>query len=229
MKNNRVRGIILVIVLLAVFCLVAFLPPFSKTTVFWIAFIFGLVATAAQFYFFRYVAGSDATPRSRFYGIPIARVGIIYCIVQWILSILEMIFAARWTVWIIVLIDVVVLAVALLGGILADTVRNEVERQDETLQENISAMRKMQSLAASIAGQCEEPSLKEEMNKLSEEIRYSDPVASENTSALESEMLGQLWDIQTAVKYGNGEEAKDLAKKVMDNLSERNRICKLYK
>ena len=53
MSKNRLRGYITLAVLLAVFSVVAFAAPFSKTAVFWLAYVFGVIAIAYQIYVFQ--------------------------------------------------------------------------------------------------------------------------------------------------------------------------------
>ena len=52
MKRNRNRVYVSLLILLAVFNLIAFAAPFAKTGTFWSAYLFMFIATALQIYIF---------------------------------------------------------------------------------------------------------------------------------------------------------------------------------
>ena len=93
MKKNAARGMIVVIAALAVFAVMAFAIPFAHTAVFWVAFGFGVASILFQIYIFRLAQTAGGDAQSRFYGFPIARVGVIYLIAQLIASVIEMALA----------------------------------------------------------------------------------------------------------------------------------------
>ena len=72
------RGCAVLAILLVAYLLVIFLIPFAHTAVFWVSFVFtliafGVVAAACWLAFAR-----KPDTKSRFYGFPIARIGVIY-------------------------------------------------------------------------------------------------------------------------------------------------------
>ena len=229
MKKNGVRAYILLAIAIVLFSAVSFLPPFTRNGVFTVAYIFGLVAILSQIYFMGISFSRDEGVRSKFYGFPIAQIGAVYLIVQIIVSIVEMILSSMFPLWAARLINILLMGVAFVGGIASDTMRDEIERQDTVRKRDVSAMRELQSLANAAMGQCSDDSIKKELKTLSEELKYSDPVSSEATAELEKEMLIQLKEIQTAALDGDAESVKVLSGKLLANLTERNRICKLSK
>ena len=52
MSKNGVRGCIVLVILMAVFSVIAFVAPFCMTTTFWVAYICGMIAIAFQFVIF---------------------------------------------------------------------------------------------------------------------------------------------------------------------------------
>ena len=65
-------------ILLVAYLLVIFLIPFAHTAVFWVSFVFTLIAfgVVAAACWLAFVRKPDT--ESRFYGFPIARIGVIY-------------------------------------------------------------------------------------------------------------------------------------------------------
>ena len=126
-------------------------------------------------------------------------------------------------------INVLLLALAVVGCITVDAMRDEIIRQDGALKRNEGNMRELQSLSSALVGQCGDEALKPMLQKLADEFRYSDPVSSEKTQELEEDMKVQLGDIQQALVEGDSDGAKKLCGKLMGSLTERNRVCSVSK
>ena len=229
MSKNRLRGYITLAVLLAVFSVVAFAAPFSKTAVFWLAYVFGVFAIAYQIYVFQISFAEGGSVKSKFYGFPIARIGMLYLTAQLIISLLEMILAALLPVWAAVIVNVFPIAFAVVGCIAADVVRDEITRQDVQLKKDVSNMRALQSMSAALAGQCNEADIKEIVRNMADEFQFSDPVSSEQTKDLEQELQNQMNEIQKALVDGDLAAVKTLCGKILGSLAERNRLCALNK
>ena len=227
MKKNTVRGMILLTVVAAVFSLIAFVVPVEKTAVFWIAYGCGLFAILFQLYIFKISFDGDA--KSRFYGFPIARVGVYYLAAQLIFSIAEIALASIIPLWAAVIMNALLLALAVIGCVTTDAMRDEIIRQDVQLKKDVSRMRELQSLAASMLAQCTDEDMKQTVKKIADELRFSDPVSSEATKELEEDMRSQMKDIQQAIIEGDVEGVKTLCAKLLGGLTERNRICSISK
>ena len=78
MKKDTIRAIVVAVITLVIYNLIAFVIPFTHTAAFWISYGFTLAAFAvvcASIYI-AFVKNPDA--KSRFYGFPIARIGVLY-------------------------------------------------------------------------------------------------------------------------------------------------------
>ena len=228
MNKNATRGIFTLVILLAVFSVIAFVIPFPKNTVFWIAYACGVFAILFQLYIFRSSFGKEDA-RSRFYGFPIARLGIIYLTVQLIVSVAEIALSKFLPVWVVVIINVLILAAALLGCVTTVTMRDEIAAQDVKLKKSVTVMRELQSISAALVDQANDSNIKATLKKLADEFRYSDPISSEKTKEIEDDMLSRLNDLQQTVIDGDINGAKALCDKLTGCLKERNRICSVNK
>ena len=128
-----------------------------------------------------------------------------------------------------ILVFLIIIGVVALGTIAADVTRDEIERQDVQIKRDVSNMRELQSLGRSLTAQCDDAVTKEELQKLSDALRFSDPVSSEATAASEAELKRLLTELQTALFDGDTSGATGLCKQAQIVLAERNRICKLNK
>ena len=231
MKQNKGKNqtLLILAIVLAAYLLLAFVIPFARTAVFWLALVFTLAAFGVQLYVLKlsFTKGKDA--RSKFYGFPIARIGVVYLIVQIALSFLFMAIAKICTVWIAVIVFVLLLAGAAVGVIAADAMRDEVERQDAQLKTDVATMRALQSRAAALTSRCEDAELKADVQKLSDAFRYSDPVTNDATKDAEHELFTCMDELERAMLDNDAESAKILMKRTAAQLAERNRLCKLNK
>lgn len=104
LSKGKFQTILILAIVLAAYLLLAFVIPFTKTAVFWLALVFTLAAFGLQLYVLKlsFTKGKDA--RSKFYGFPIARIGVMYLIVQIALSFLFMAIAKFCAAWIAVIV-----------------------------------------------------------------------------------------------------------------------------
>lgn len=167
--------------------------------------------------------------RSKFYGFPIARLGVVYLAVQLVLGLLVMALAKWVPTWVGMILFAVTLAAAAVGCIAADMMRDEVERQDVKLKKDVSPMRAMQSKANALVNQCDAPVLKNKLEKLAEDFRFSDPVSSEALADIESSLSACLDELQQSLTDGDMDSATVLCCRAKAALAERNRLCKLNK
>ena len=229
MKKSKIRSYIVLAIIFAVFTVISFAVPFNRNSIFGFGYIFGVIAIAFQVYFLKISFFVEGDAKSQFYGFPIARVGLIYLAVQMIASFIEMAIGMYIPFWVVLIINVLIVAFAAIGCIATDAVRDEIERQDVKLKKDVNRMRNLQSLAASLEGQCSDAGSKIILNRLAEEFRYSDPVSTDSTEVLEEDLFIQLKDVQKAIVDGEPESVAKLCESVTSTLRERNRICAVNK
>lgn len=233
MKVNKrqIQMIAGVLTVILVYNILAFLLPFHHNGVFWIGYSFGMVALITQIAIFALAFYDARTAASRFYGIPVARVGLIYLVCQLIVSFFAMMLGGieSFPTWPIILVSILLFAAAVLGTIATDATRDEIVRQDAALKQNVQSMRTLQSIGVQLAAQSKGTDCAEEMRKLSEQLRYSDPVSNPATVEAENEIKAILSEIQQAILDRDFSAANTLCRNASSALSERNRICKLNK
>lgn len=229
MKKDMIRWGIGLGVLLVLYILIAFLIPFVHTALFWVSFVFTLIAfgvMGASFYI-AFIINPDA--KSRFYGFPIAKIGAIYGLAQLIAGLVFMALAVYAPVWLAVLVYAIALGAAVIGLISAEAVAEEIHNQDAKLKKDVTLMRSLQSKLNQMAAQCDNPDATAEVKRFAEEMRYSDPVSSEALADIERDLAAAVEELQSAIVDGDSAATKQLCRKASGILVERNRLCKLNK
>lgn len=229
MTKNQKRILAVLVIIFIAYSVVVFAMPFKMNGIFWLSYIFAVISVAAQVYVLKTAFDGAESVKSKFYGFPIAQVGVAYMAAQLVLSLIFMIFAAITPIWIAVIVFVLLLAAAAIGFISADVMRDEIERQDVKLAADISCMTTLRSLVYSLPGQCEDTEAKNILQDLADEFRYSDPVSGETLRDIETELEILVGQLQTAVSKADTKDIVSAANKVRNVLTERNRLCKLNK
>lgn len=225
MKKDMLRGIVGFGVVLVLYLLVVFLMPFVHTASFWVSLLFTLIAfgvVAAAFYC---SIGRHPDAKSKFYGFPIARIAVIYGLVQLIAGFLCMAYGVHVPVWAAFLVYAIALGAAVIGLISAESVTEHIKTQDAELKKNVALMRVLQSRIGQLSAQTEDAALK----ALAEEFRYSDPVSSPALEEVERDLTAAVEDLESAVLEGDTAAIAPLCHKASTVLAERNRLCKLSK
>ena len=145
MNKNQKRYLAVVAIVFIAFSAIVFAAPFKMNVVFWVSYAFSIIAMGIQIWVFKIAFGGKESVRSKFYGFPIARIGIAYLTIQIILSFIFMVLAAVVPLWLVLILYVVALAAAAIGLISTDAMRDEIERQDIKLQADTDCMQMLRS------------------------------------------------------------------------------------
>ena len=228
-KANEIRWWIGFGATAVVYNVIAFALPFTKTGVFFLSWVFTMAALAAQVYVIRTAFFKGKGVKSKLYGFPIARIGLLYLAVQVVLGLVFMALGTVVPFWLPLVLYVILMGAALIGLITTEGAREEVERQERKLVKNVSRMKKFRALADTLAREGQILEAREPLRELAEAFRYSDPVSSEALREIEDTLADDLANLQDAVALLEKEKDLELCQKTKRDLEERNQICKLYK
>lgn len=228
-SKNQKRIIIAAAIIFVVFSVIAFAVPFPKGGVFWVTYLFSVISLAVQPFVMKKAFDGENDINSKLYGFPIARISVVYCIAQTVLSLVFMALGKWLAVWVVIVFDVLLLGAAAVGFIGADAMRDEIVRQDKKLVKNTKYMNDLSSKVNVLVDQCGDEDVRKAVAKLAENIKYSDVVSSEALKDIEADLSSCVDELQGAVVDGEKESALSLTVKAEGLLAERNRLCKLNK
>lgn len=229
MSKKRIQSLIIIGIILVLFNVISFAVPFAKNVVFALSYIFASIAILLQIYVLHKSFSNGKELKSKLYGFPIAKIGVVYLCVQIIASIIAMSLSKFIPIWVVVILYVFIIGLSAIGFITADAIREEVVRQDEKLKVVVSTMRELQSKSKFLAKQCENTVAFKALEDMAEKFRYSDPVSCNATAHLENELKMYLEEIQISINETEYQCVMDFCKKIEIILEERNRLCKLNK
>ena len=226
--KSKQKGVLILALLLVVFTVIAFALPFKKNALFWVSYIFGVLAILTQVYVLRSAFGGKEV-RSRFYGFPVAKVGFIALVMQLVLSFLFMALSAICPLWIAIVAFLLLFCLMGIGLLSTEMVRDEITRQDKNAIDDTSCMNTLRSIVYPLADQCKDQETKKALRGLADAFRYSDPVSDPSFKTIEEELEAGVAELQKQVAYGDKIRITEACKTVSSLLTERNRLCKLNK
>ena len=226
--NKKVGSFVAVyLILFVVFNVVALVIPFKSCASRWITYAFMDIAIilSAGITWIAFSKGEDV--KSKFYGFPIFKIGMIYTAVQFVvwLVITCVCFAAKVPAWVSVVVSIVILALALIGVIAADNTRDIVEEHDKKIVEQTRTIKTFSLNMTSLIAACKDENLRKAVEKLAEKVKYSDPVSSEATADIESQIQKEV-DLLAEFIGADNSAAMEKVKEITLLLNERNILCK---
>lgn len=229
MKKETSRFLAVIGILLAVYHLIVFLIPFDRDVNFWMTYVFCMVSFGVAAYAGYTANIAQRTPKSKFYGFPVLRIGVLYALIQIALGFVLMALSENLPWQLDLILQVLLLATALLGLISTESVNDTIVDMDKKLKKDVALMRALQSKLGQMAGFCEDAEATAAVKAFAEELRYSDPVSNPATLRAEADLVAAVDALQQAVTDGGTESVKALCSRASAILSERNRLCKINK
>lgn len=183
MKKDNVKGYVLIGIIFILITVVSLAIPTSKNAAFWIAYIFTVVALAAQIVLWKRTFGHKEL-KSKFLGFPIVHIGIVYLIAQ-IAVLFVFVFAEKLPAWSALVTCTVIAAMAAIFMIAADVGRTEIEKVEQKVQGKVFYIKNLQVDIEILASAEKDTKIKEQLEQLAEKIRFSDPMSNEQLAPLE--------------------------------------------
>ena len=214
-KNTKLAYAVLGIVFI-LFNVIAFAVPTDKTTAFWIAYAFTVVAFALQVGIWNAAFKVTETLKSKFLGVPIIYVGVIYLVVQ-------LIAFPIIPSWVTVIVCASILGISAICLFSADVARDEINRVEEKVNQKVFYIRELQADVEVLAEQEQNPEIKTSLTRLAEKIRYSDPMSNVALADLEARIQEKVAALRTT------DHKLEIIVELDSLLTQRNKKAKILK
>ena len=222
MKKNSTKGYVILGVLFVLVSIIAFAVPTSKTTTFWIAYVFTAAAFAAQIGIWKTALGKEETLKSKFLGFPVVHIGIVYAVIQ-VIAFAVFMFVPTLPAWSAVVVCSVIAGISAVCMISVDAGRNEIERVEAKVQKKVFYIRALQVDIELLADNESDAAVKTALAQLAERIRYSDPMSNEQLADLEDKISTKTEELKTTSSQ------LEIITELNSLLDERNKKCKILK
>lgn len=128
-----------------------------------------------------------------------------------------------------IIASLIILFVFIAIVLMAGKGREYVQEVDAKIEEKTSRMKAIKNSAKNMASEVKNPEIRKMVQRLEDEIRYSDSVTNEELDIIESEIEEAIFKIKKAILENNEEEIKVLTESTMKSVKERNAMCKAAK
>ena len=222
MKKNSSKGYLILGILFILVSVIAFTVPAAKTAAFWISYAFTVVAFAAQIIIWNAALGRSESLKSKFLGLPVLHIGIVYLVVQ-VVALIVFLSIPTLPIWSAVVACAVIAGVSAVCMIASDVGRGEIDRVSAKVQEKTFYIRELQADVEMLEEQEQNPEIKISLTKLAEKIRYSDPMSNIALADLEDRIREKVTALRTA------DHKLEIIAELDLLLAERNRKAKILK
>lgn len=224
MSKNIKLGYLILGIVFVLFNVIAFAVPTDKTSVFWITYAFTVISIVAQIFIWNLAFSKAETLKSKFLGLPIIYVGIVYLVIQLITF---GVFLALPLIanWIPIIACAIILGISCICLITTEVGGEEIARIEAKVQRKVSAIKGLQTEVELIAQAQTDAAAKEVLEALVEKFKYSDPMSDESLSQIEDEISEKV----TALKTQPVADILNRVKQIEMLLFERNKKSKLLK
>lgn len=151
-----------------------------------------------------------------------------YVVMQIVFSIL-VIYKSIASAYLALIISVVIMIVYLALNFTAGAGRTHAVKVEEKIENKTSWMKTFKVMTANLADNIVDKEARKIVERLVEEIQFSDPVTNDGLSSIESKLSDEIDYLRTAIANKDNEKIIEAANKATETLNMRNRLCKQMK
>ena len=222
MSKNKGMAYAVLGIFFVIFNVIVFAIPTAKTATFWVAYIFTLIAFAMQPLIWKFAFKDTDTLKSKFLGIPLISVGIIYLLVQ-IVAVAVFMALSFVSSWIAIVVCILILGISAICLIGTETGREEINRIEHKVSKKVFYIKSLQIDIEMLAKVEADADTKTALTNLAEKIRFSDPMSDELLAELETKISNKFEELKSA------EQKSTIINELTLLIEERNKKCKLLK
>ena len=227
MKKNFKSYAIIWAIGLVLFNLIAFLVPSPTrfTPSFWLGYAFITIAfilhLGTAFFAFK-----EENLNKFFLNVSTIKISYTTLICTAIVAAITM-AAPGFPEWLGAIICFACFGIGVAATLFAKTAGDVVSAIDDKIKTQSFCIKALTVDADTLVSQAKTPEIKAELTKVYEAIRYSDPMANDALSSLESEITSKFNAFENAV--ASGESLEETSKALLILIEERNNKCKMLK
>ena len=197
MKKSSAKGYIILGILFVLVSVIVFAVPSVKTMVFWISYIFTVVAFVVQIIIWKVALGRDKDLNSKFLGLPVIHIGIIYLVIQ-IIELAVFLFVPALPVWSAIVACVIIAGTSAVCMISAEVGYSEIERLGDKVHEKVFYIKELQAEVELLANAETDVTTETALRQLAEKIRFSDPMSDARLTDLESRITDKIAELKSS-------------------------------
>ncbi len=224
MKSKSSKGMFYLVlgILFALFNVIAFVIPTDKKPTFWIAYVFSVVAFVLQIVVWTLAWKNGDTLKSKFLGIPVIHVGIVYLILQ-LIAFGVFMALPNIPAWVAVVVCALILGISAVCMVGTQVGKNAIEQTEARVRQKVFYIKSLQVDVELLAERETDTTVKASLQKLAEQIRFSDPISHEALADVENTIREKVEQLKTS------DSKHDTIQEIHLLFVERNKKAKILK
>lgn len=229
MKKARNYYLIIWAICLALFNIIVFVVPNENREAdnFWIGYAL-ITASLVGNLACSFVALNSKSNAKVFYNIPLITISIAGIVISSIAGAIFMAVPGIET-WVGVIVSFVILAIVAIASLTAKSTADIVGDIDDKIKTQTSFIKGITLDAEMLMSSASTPEIKDEVKKVYEAFRFSDPMSSDALADVEGRIQNQFNLLQEVAITGDAERASQVAKDLLSLIDYRNKKCKITK
>lgn len=226
-KKSWIMTAIIYAIVFAVFNVLVFVIVNKKNGVFWMSYAFMCLAFVIQIVIMLLALRTLET-ETVFMGIPLASLSFYYFFAAIFVGAVFMFFQNAPFKLALVL-QILILAIYVVVAIMALMSRNVVQDVNDNLKESIEAIKTLTVDVDVFIPQVSDPALKKALKKVSETIKYSDPMSNAAVADIEEQIMQTVNELRVNIENNRNTEAIQTCKDIEVLFMQRNSLLKATK
>lgn len=195
MKNKT--PYIVIAILFVLFNVTAFMIPTEKTSVFWIGYVFTVIAFAVVGFVWYLTIGKKQDLKSKLFGSSVAYISAVYLAVQFV-AFLVFMFVSSAPSWCAVLVCVAILGISAICMITTNASTEMITATENKVAVKRQFIKDLQIEVEMLAETETDAEIKQKLTELAKKIRLSDPISDPSLSELEEELSDKVATIESS-------------------------------
>ena len=214
----------IIAVLFIVFNIIAFAIPTQFSKGFWVAYASTVIAFATTLFIWMLFFKTNEKLKSKFINLPILNICTYYIVVQTIVFLIFK-FAYTLPVWVSIIVNIVILAIAVVLLMSVDKSADYIEAVGEKVHGKVVFIKSLTAEIEGIAESVKDDSIREKVDALAEAIRFSDPMSDPSLEDVEKSISDKI----STLKNIDEKDMESLIADITVLINDRNRKCKILK
>lgn len=221
-KKFGIMGALIYLVVFIAFNLIVFLCFKGFNTVFWISYGFMVLAFLIHIGIAFYLS-KNISVKAAFFGIPLFSFSIFFVCAELFTSLVFMIFRKAASVKVAIIIQALLLAIFIVIAIISLMSRELVVDTDKKIKDSVGNIKGLNVDIEMLIQRCKDAETTGALNKLSETIKYSDPMSNSAVATQDQMIMQYMPELRNAFDSGDMTRVKELCEKIELLFVERNK------
>lgn len=221
-QKNTMLSAMIYLVVFAAYNLFVFILFKNFNNVFWISYGF-MIAAFLIHIICVFLIFKNASVKAVFFGIPLLSFSLYFVCAEFFCSLVFMIFKSMVSVKVTILIQALLITIFIIVAIVSIIARDTAQNVDSKIKEKVSFIKSLNVDVEILLQRSTSPDAAAALKKLSETIKYSDPMSNSGVAAQEQMILQSMMELKNVFDSGDMTHVIDLCQKIELLFIERNK------